>query len=176
MRSRESAFSGAKVPFLIGVVVLCVTLQAPPARAANRVEMYLGAGALDVAPPGTKEVGGTLYDAEVRLLPSSWKGFSTMLGFMKTAHHSRAVYAGAGYRYYVLPSLFAQFSLGGAGYTKGQSKDLGSDLLFYLAGTVGYQFGKHWIAAGEVNHMSNAGLANINPGIDNVLFKIGFAF
>jgi lipid A 3-O-deacylase len=55
-------------------------------------------------------------------------------------------------------------------------KSLGSRVLFRLSGSLGYQFNKHHSLAVMLDHVSNAGLANSNEGMDNVGIRYGFRF
>jgi lipid A 3-O-deacylase len=55
-------------------------------------------------------------------------------------------------------------------------KSLGSRVLFRLSGSVGYQFNNRHSLAVMVDHISNAGLASPNEGMDNVGLRYGFRF
>lgn len=77
---------------------------------------------------------------------------------------------------------FVEGSFGGAihdgklnSYSGGR-KSLGSRVLFRLSASVGYQFNDHHSLAVMVDHISNAGLASPNEGMDNVGVRYGFRF
>lgn len=55
-------------------------------------------------------------------------------------------------------------------------KSLGSRVLFRISGSVGYQFDEHHSLAVILDHVSNAGLADVNEGMDNVGIRYGFRF
>jgi lipid A 3-O-deacylase len=55
-------------------------------------------------------------------------------------------------------------------------KSLGSRVLFRISGSVGYQFNAHHSLAVMLDHISNAGLASPNEGMDNVGIRYGFRF
>ncbi len=54
--------------------------------------------------------------------------------------------------------------------------DMGSQLQFTSAATVLYQFGSDWVANVSVEHISNAGIDEENPGLNLILFGLGRRF
>lgn len=78
--------------------------------------------------------------------------------------------------------FFVEGSFGGAVHDgkldiySRERKSLGSQVLFRLSASVGYQFNKHHSLAVMVDHISNAGLASPNEGMDNVGVRYGFQF
>ena len=78
--------------------------------------------------------------------------------------------------------VFVEGSFGGAIHDgkldsyRFNCKSLGSRVLFRISESVGYQFNEHHSLAVMLNHISNAGLANTNEGMDNVGIRYGFRF
>ena len=78
--------------------------------------------------------------------------------------------------------VFVEGSFGGAIHDgkldsyRFDRKSLGSRVLFRISGSVGYQFNEHHSVAVMLDHISNAGLANPNEGMDNVGIRYGFRF
>lgn len=79
------------------------------------------------------------------------------------------------------PGFVVSFSLG-AGIHDGElrdepvieERDLGSRVLFYLGLDIGWRFGRHALYL-HADHMSNAGLADDNEGLDTFGVRYGFA-
>lgn len=93
------------------------------------------------------------------------------------------VYAGLTWEWhpFALP-LWGAFSLGGAVHdgelhaVRNDRKALGSRVLFRLGAEIGYDVSESWRVSLLWDHISNAGLADENEGLDNVGFRIGFRF
>ena len=91
-------------------------------------------------------------------------------------------YFGLTWDYHSNIGVFVEGSFGGAihdGKLDSYSvdhKSLGSRVLFRISGSVGYQFNEHHSLAVMLDHISNAGLANSNEGMDNVGIRYGFRF
>jgi lipid A 3-O-deacylase len=91
-------------------------------------------------------------------------------------------YFGLTWDYHSDIGVFVEGSFGGAVHDGklnsyyADRKSLGSRVLFRLSGSVGYQFDQHHSLAVMVDHISNAGLASPNEGMDNVGVRYGFRF
>lgn len=78
--------------------------------------------------------------------------------------------------------IFVEGSFGGAVHdgkldtVSFDRKVLGSRVLFRIAGGVGFQFDRQHSLALMLDHVSNAGLATPNEGMDNVGIRYGFQF
>ncbi len=53
---------------------------------------------------------------------------------------------------------------------------LGSNVLFHPALEIGYRITPQWSISAYFEHSSNAGLANDNPGLDNLGLRLGLHF
>ena len=49
-------------------------------------------------------------------------------------------------------------------------------MLFHLSGELGYRMDEHFDAAVYFEHISNAGLSNPNPGLNNIGVRFGYRF
>ncbi|MGJ0486788.1 MAG: acyloxyacyl hydrolase [Methylomicrobium sp.] len=91
-------------------------------------------------------------------------------------------YFGLTWDYHFDIGVFVEGSFGGAVHDGklnsyyDDRKSLGSRVLFRLSGSLGYQFDQHHSLAVIVDHISNAGLASPNEGMDNVGVRYGFRF
>jgi lipid A 3-O-deacylase len=78
--------------------------------------------------------------------------------------------------------LFGSFEFGGAIHDGPLDSDdpnresMGSRADFHLAAELGYRFDQHFNAAIYYEHISNAGLASPNPGINNAGVRLGYRF
>jgi len=91
-------------------------------------------------------------------------------------------YFGLTWDYHSNIGVFIEGSFGGATHDgkldsySVDRKSLGSRVLFRISGSVGYQFNEHHSLAVMLDHISNAGLADPNEGMDNVGIRYGFRF
>ena len=126
-------------------------------------------------------------------LPPQWRWLATPrphLGF--SAHTAGATsrgYAGLTWTTFLARELFRREDglrldlFGGASINDGQHgpvrpdrRALGGNLLFRVGGEIGYQWGPHWSVGIFLDHVSNAGLARNNQGLNNVGLRLGYAF
>jgi hypothetical protein len=56
------------------------------------------------------------------------------------------------------------------------SKDFGSDFQFTTHAGLNWDFARHWRLSYQFHHMSNAGLASPNPGLNLHLFGLSYVF
>jgi lipid A 3-O-deacylase len=57
-----------------------------------------------------------------------------------------------------------------------EDKDFGGTFQFTTHVDVNWDFAPHWRLTGRFQHMSNAGLASPNPGLNMVLFGLSYVF
>jgi hypothetical protein len=57
-----------------------------------------------------------------------------------------------------------------------QSKNFGSEVQFTSYVGLSWRFAAHWCLDGRFQHMSNAGLASHNPGLNMVIFGAAYRF
>lgn len=92
------------------------------------------------------------------------------------------VYAGLTWEWDLPGDFFLDLGGGGAlhnGYAytaKNDRKSLGSSLLFHLTGSIGYRLTERTNVSLMYDHISNAGLANNNEGLDNLGVRFGYLF
>ena len=148
------------------LILLCVTT-------AQAQDIRMGILAHDVAPLwGNERIEGGM---DVNVEAIFGKGIvRPSIGVAVNSHGdtSRAysgVVIGAGYR-----SVFADISCGLAAVV-GAKRSLGSVVLFRIAAEIGYRWGVHSISL-MLDHVSNAGLAEHNAGLDVLGLRYGYRF
>ncbi len=92
------------------------------------------------------------------------------------------VYTGITWDYKFLKHYFAEFSFGpslnNGHLNKSQDnwKDLGSPILFRESLSLGIRFNKHHDVSMYMDHISNAGIAKYNGGMETVGLRYGYCF
>jgi len=99
-----------------------------------------------------------------------------------TRGYTSKLYAGATWRLAADSGAFFELGLGAAVHdgeletTKKDQKELGSRLLFRIPIEVGFAFGEHHSLSLFFDHVSNAGLADENEGLDTLGLRYGHRF
>jgi hypothetical protein len=96
---------------------------------------------------------------------------------------TNVVYAGLNWQAHLYERFYLGFSAGGAvledqliGDGSGRAKDLGSDVLFHLQASAGFDFTPDLSAEIYLNHVSNAGLEDANSGLESTGIRLGYRF
>ena len=152
--------------FALMLILLCAT-------AAQAQEIRGGILAHDVAPLwGNERVErGVDINAEAIfgkgvIRPNIGVAFNSRGG---TSRAYTGITIGTAYH-----GVFADCGLGFAALVNAQRK-LGSAVLFRIAAEMGYRWGKHSISL-MLDHVSNAGLADHNAGLDVLGVRYGWRF
>lgn len=101
---------------------------------------------------------------------------------LNTKGQSSALDIGLNWDWDMSRRTFFSFALGGAAHNGKlktsvlDRKELGSRVLFYLATEIGYRISAQHSLALRLDHMSNAGLAKNNEGLDTVGLIYGYHF
>jgi len=104
-------------------------------------------------------------------------------GTINTAGDTSSVYAGFTWSYDFTDRLFGELSFG-AGFNNGKTGTavpgdriaLGCSPLFRESASLGYRINANWNVMATVEHQSNAGLCNSNPGMTNYGIRVGYVF
>ena len=156
---------------------------------ADYWEVRFGGGAYDFGPTTPSDFSGGVVNFEVvapspdflaRIgAPRPYIG--TDIAISDDAIH--VVYAGLNWEAYVTRRLYFGFSGGGSWNTgpkqtaaSGASKNLGSVILFHLQLSIGFDITEKLTAQVYLNHVSNAYIANSNPGLESVGGRVGVRF
>lgn len=158
-------------------------------RNADRWEIRGGVSAYDSGLFSHQILNGFVINAEV-LAPSP--GFLSGLGAPRpyvgmdlpvSDDPIDMFYAGLNWETYLGSRFYLGFSLGGAVASKqtvtnslGDTKDLGSSVLFHLQASAGYDLTRNMTVQVYYNHFSNARLAKPDPGLESVGARIGYRF
>ena len=142
-------------------------LRSAPAASMPGGELVAASGVFDVL-NGDRQ---WLASIEYRLAPQEW-GLRPWLGV--AASEGTTWFASAGLLYTVQADGW-RCSLGFAPsyYTTAVGKQLGEDLEFYSFGEVGYHFQDHQALSVRFGHISNAHLADKNPGAE--ILELGYS-
>jgi lipid A 3-O-deacylase len=160
-----------------------------PAQPANLFsEIRVGLQAHDVPIFSTRIESGVDINGEILFTsphvlhflgnPRPHFGFSA-----NTGGGMSQVYAGLSWEFRLWSGLFAGFSLGGALHTgplhdsfPQTEKAFGSRGLFRESIEFGWSFDEHNRISLMIDHISNAGLASPNPGMETVGVRYGYRF
>jgi lipid A 3-O-deacylase len=192
------------VPTLLLVLAILAGGRASPSVAQSGFinEVKLGALAHDVALFGPHVESGVDVNAEILFapLPFGDPTSSRILDFLltprphiggsiNTSGNTSFGYFGltwtASFAHDLLrdgDAIFSSFGFGGAVQDGDLNDDhsgqkaLGSRVLFHLSAELGYRFTPQISIAYYYEHVSNAGLANPNPGMNNLGVRLGYRF
>ena len=152
-------------------------------------EIRIGYLSHDVGLLGSKHEKGPDINAEVLFCVPGAPLFRKILsprphlGFtLNTEGHTSQVYAGLSWEKNLGTRLFVGFSLGlsghngGTTYQKDGRKALGLRVLFRESLQLGYLLGDHHALSLMLDHISNANLADSNPGMETFGFRYGYRF
>jgi hypothetical protein len=163
--------------------------ESPPALGGWIHELRAGVAAHDVSGlwSGYREESGADWSAELTLLRNGLVlplgAVRPNLGIAINDHgDTNKVYAGALWEIESSIGVFFATGVGAAvhdGYLDKREPDrkrLGSRVLFRIPIEIGYAFGAHHRLMFAFDHVSNAGLADPNPGLDTVGVRYGYRF
>ncbi len=136
---------------------------------------------------GTHKEGGTDINAEVlfnspQFLSYLWCPRPHLGTEINTIGDTNKVYAGLTWSYEFTQSLFGEFSFGPALHdgnldkSDPERKDLGSPVLFRESLSVGWRFDGANSLSIMLDHISNAGLAKYNGGMEDIGLRYGYRF
>ncbi|MEG3641606.1 acyloxyacyl hydrolase [Magnetococcus sp. PR-3] len=167
---------------------VCAGLCSPPLHAQEvGPELRLGAMLHDIDflsfnREGGQDLNGEILFATPRLL-SSMGSPRPHVGFaLNSDGYTSQLYTGLTWHHRWLNQLFVEGSLGGTVHNgdtlnyASDRKSLGSQVLFRLSASVGYQLTKQNSLSLMVDHISNAYLADENEGLDTIGLRIGHRF
>ncbi len=153
-------------------VVLCSA--APPAAAEERSRFGVSAGVFDTA--RNRSVSGE-SSAEVgfeyRFRPQI-VGLIPVVGGMVNSDQGGLFYAGLRYEWRFTRRLILAPFAGAAAYEAGDGKDLGQTLEFRTGLELAYQVGGRRSVGLAFYHVSNADLAEENPGANSLVLTYNF--
>ena len=130
-------------------------------------QLQLGAGRFDVS-PRRRDEPAELAALQLALGPRK-AGLRPVVGFGRTSDEGRYVYLGAlrdfdlGARWTLTPQFAASW------FEPGDGLDLGHELEFLSSLQRALRLGQRSHLGLAVQHLSNAGLSDDNPGAENVL-------
>jgi lipid A 3-O-deacylase len=152
-------------------------------------EFRLGGGAYDWGPATPSDFTGGTVNLEF-LTPSP--DFLSFIGSPRpiigadlaiSDNAIQVVYAGLNWEAYLTRKFYIGFSGGGSwnsspqtGVPGGAYKDLGSEWLFFLQASIGYDITANTTIQIYYNHFSNANIDDSNPGLESVGARLGYRF
>lgn len=164
----------------------------PSASAADGIfdELRFG-GAVSIEPHDNHEHGGfvsamALFDPWDRDAASGWRAAATprlhVGGDIATEGEANQIYAGFSWTADLTSYLFVEGGLGGTLHDGKLDEDhtpgpkLGSAILFHEYLALGINLDPHWRVIANIEHSSNAGLADPNSGLSRTGVMIGYKF
>jgi lipid A 3-O-deacylase len=151
-------------------------------------ELRLGAMYHDPGIFGTRKEAGEDINAEVLFtspgfLSYIWAPRPHLGASLNDIGYTSQVYAGLTWDFAVWKSLFFEFSEGPSlnndtslDKSNRHHKDLGSHILFRESASLGWRFDPHNSVSVMLDHISNAGLANYNGGMETIGLRYGYRF
>jgi hypothetical protein len=146
--------------------VMALTLSAPSARAADPDFLVFSVGAHDVNDDKTTSEFRLEYRSDINL--SIFKPFT---GFMFTADEATYAYAGIYVDFFIGRRFVVQPSFAAGAYRQGKGKNLGNTLEFRSQIEFAYRRDDRSRIGVSVNHISNASLAQNNPGTESIVLN-----
>ena len=164
------------------------SIQPPEKKQGLFSGINLGSMAHDAGLTGETYEGGTDTNAEILFaqIPQTIDILGTPqphLGLtINNAGATSQAYTGLTWTVPITKTMFSNISLGGAAHN-GQlatrridQKGLGSRLLFRVALELGFRLSENHHISIIIDHVSNAGLADINEGLDTIGIRFGYTF
>lgn len=181
----QRRFSRVSVSFII---FLCSGLGYADQSVISEVKLGVLAHDVHIFSSSRKEEGADFNGEILFNLPSN--SFFSLIGSprfhlggsINSEGDTDQGYFGLTWDYLSDMGIFVEGSFGGAVHDgklysySADRKSLGSQILFRISGSLGYQFDNHHSLAVMIDHISNAGLASPNEGMDNVGIRYGFRF
>lgn len=142
-------------------------------------EIALGVSAHDVGAFGRNKESGGNFNLELRFTPFDWSVWRRIYNpqphigiHVNSDKNTNQIYAGAGWVFNLSPDVVVTGTLGlslhdgKTSTTLLNRKELGSGLLFRESLEAGYKLTKHQKISIYLDHISNAGIAENNEGLD----------
>jgi lipid A 3-O-deacylase len=158
-------------------------------RNADRWETRIGSAFYDSGPFSSQIFSGGVINGEfLAPSPDFLSGIGSPRPYVGTdiSLSDEAIYvlyAGLGWEAYLTQRLYLGFGAGGSINSDkskandfGEVKDLGSQVLFHLQASVGFDITPNLTAQVYLNHFSNANLADSNDGLESTGLRIGMRF
>jgi len=145
---------------LISTVLMAAPVRAEPGNETGHLVLSLGYSDFD---QGNNEA------ANFRLDYRHGRGLYFIKPWIGVEGTSDGAFWGGAGIYTELPiydRLYLTASVGAGGYSQGDGKDLGYGLEFRSTGEATYRFDNGTRLGVSISHISNAGLGDINPGVD----------
>lgn len=150
--------------FPVTMLAVMMLLMAAPAHAEDYASVNIGS--FNALRSGNSDLQ---FGAEYRFSPEAYNLRPVVGGFF-TDEGAVYGYAGVNWDIALLPGqlyLIPNFAVGA--YAKGDGKPLGGTIEFRSGIELAYQFENAHQMGIAVNHLSNAGLYDRNPGVESVI-------
>jgi hypothetical protein len=153
-------------------VLLAGWLAAPTAAgAAGGFAWMVGLGRFGLR--GQDEQHSVVFDGEVRFPPGKFRIFP-LVGVLGNEDGAVYVRGGLGRDFPLGRHWVGTLTSAVGAYSEGDSKDLGSVVEFHSKGELGYRVGPGMRLGIALAHISNAGLAKPNPGVETLTVNLTF--
>lgn len=156
---------------------------------ADRMELRGGGAAYDTGPFTSQTASAAVVNAEIVLpSPAFLAGIGSPRPYVGADIATddglaNVAYAGLNWQAHLYPRLYLGFSVGGSitdnetfRASSGEVKDLGSNTLFHLQASAGYDISDNLAAEVYLNHVSNAGIGDSNDGLESTGIRLGYRF
>lgn len=152
----------------LAITILLVAIAAP-AAAEESARLVLGTGVTGFARHNDRVRETTEFlSAEYRGTRDLYRGVKPLAGALATSKGALYVHAGL-YRDFGLNSHWtATLHFSGGGFTRRDGMDLGDTIEFQSGVDLFYRMENGWRLGATLRHISNGGLADSNPGTENL--------
>lgn len=144
--------------------------------------LYHDAGVFGNHKEGGEDVNAEVLFTSPDILSVIWSPRPHLGTNINDDGYTSQVYGGLTWTYDFTQNLFGEFSEGGSvndgqlNKTDHHHKALGSPVLFRESLSLGWRFDEHNSLSAMLDHISNAGLARYNGGLDTAGLRYGYRF
>ncbi len=166
------------LPSITASVVALLPGRSPDVRQPTPDLIHFAAGRysiFDELPKRNPELTVEYRFGEADWLPWSLPGLAPQVGVMRTSRDEVYTYAGLHYDLQLGSGWHLTPQLDIGHYEQGDGRTLCADLEFRSGIELSYELSKRMRLAVGLRHISNAGLADCNPGAESLLFGVQFA-
>lgn len=149
------------------IIIAAMLFTAASAQAGE--QLAVSAGSFDVLDNDNSTNFGIEYRGD-----SFYKGLGPIAGVTGNTDGGWLGYTGFNWDFFVAQNCVITPSLAVAGYSQGDSKDLGGALEFRSGIETSYRFDNQQRVGVAFHHISNAGIYDHNPGVETLMATYSF--
>jgi hypothetical protein len=167
--------AGRRPTAAVLAIVACLASWAAPARDVGLVSapvMEMSAGAFGILDGSDESSDALNVGAEYRWRSMGRWSLAPALGISGAGDGSSYIYASVRRDFWMDSRWVMHLSFGAGRFSRGDVLDLGGSLEFQSAVGLAHRFRGGWLLGISVQHLSNGGLFDENPGTEVALLQI----